>query len=851
MKSLTAKHQLLAAAVLLLAMTAVGYWPVLHNDFINYDDPDYVTANEVVRKGVTWEGVKWAFTSMHASNWHPLTWLSHMVDVQLFGLNPMGHHAMNLLLHGMNAVLLLLLLWRMTGAIWRSALVGALFALHPLHVESVAWVAERKDVLSTCFGLSCLIAYANFAQCSRLEAASSSNTSQFASGMTPCAWRWYAAAFLLLALGLMSKPMLVTWPFVMLLLDFWPLQRIEPEFSKQQLPVYRRLLVEKLPFLALSVASSAATFLAQQGGGAVTNMENLPMADRLTNAIVSYVKYLAMTVKPSGLAIFYPHPDLTYPASTQWPAWAVTTASLMLLAVTVITIRFRRTQPYLLPGWFWYLGTMVPVIGLVQVGAQALADRYSYVPLIGIFIIFAWGLPRFLRFRNPVLVSATSGALSAAVIIGCGVLAHRQVLVWRDDFSLFGHALQVTRGNAPAHSTLGKAFARRGDFEQALAHLRAAEAAYPYYPHVHYDTGLTLFFLGRYSEAIDEYLAELAQAPNYSLARNNLAAAYRLAGKPDAAIEQYETVLRTNPDFLQSLYGLGSTLADLGRAGEAEPYLRHAMEIDPALVDARLDLADVLADSGRYVEAMGTLTNFNGWDDIPRVQAELGNILMDSGQTNQAVALFREIAGKSPALADTCLKEGQRRLARGEFTGAYRSFVTTMRLTPAQAEAYLGLGLALGQAGKMDAALPYLEKAVALKPDATTHYHLAVAYAARHQFGHAVEAYRQVLKLDPNALAALNNLAWILATQPDPILRNGQLAVEYAERACRLTGNKQPLFLGTLAAAYAECGRFADAVRVGEEACQLAQRNGLEDLAKRNAELVKLYQNHKPNRDSQ
>ena len=530
MKSLGGQTKIIFIALVLALLTLAVYWPVVHHEFIDYDDPDYVTQNEVVKQGLTGAGAKWAFTTGHASNWHPATWLSHMLDAQMFGMRPMGHHATNLLLHVLNSILLFLLLYQMTGATWRSAFVAALFALHPLHVESVAWVAERKDVLSTFFGLLCLLAYGKYVKESRVE------------GRESRAWNskstvHFALALILLALGLMSKPMLVTWPFVMLLLDVWPLKRIELSTLNSQHATLKKLVLEKLPFLALVAGSCVVTFLVQRGGVLVTTMENLPLGDRLGNAVVSYAKYVLMTFWPADLAIFYPHPDLQYPASTQWPDWAIGLTLLVLLGISALALRRRQDQPYLITGWFWYLGTLVPVIGLVQVGTQALADRYTYVPLIGVFIVLAWGGNHLLpRLRVP---SSTGAVLGVAAVIACAFLSHKQVRVWRDDFTLFGHALAVTTGNAPAHSTLGKVYAKQGEFEKALEHLRAAKVAYPHYPNVYYDTGLTLFYLGRYPEAIEEYLAELARKPEHLMARNNLATAYHLAGKSEAAIEQY------------------------------------------------------------------------------------------------------------------------------------------------------------------------------------------------------------------------------------------------------------------------------------------------------------------------
>ncbi|HEX5218482.1 MAG TPA: tetratricopeptide repeat protein, partial [Verrucomicrobiae bacterium] len=699
MTPLTDKRKLLIIALLLALITAAIYLPVLGHDFINYDDPDYVTFNEVVLRGLTGEGLKWAFTTGHASNWHPVTWLSHMLDVQLFGVKPAGHHGTNVALHVANAVLLLLLLWQLTGVIWRSAFVAALFALHPLHVESVAWVAERKDVLSTFFGLLCLLAYGAYARhkstphptLSPDEAERANNKSKVA----------YALTFTFLALGLMSKAMLVTWPFVMLLLDVWPLKRIELSTFNVQLPTLKRLILEKLPFFALVIGSCVATFLVQQSAGAVTTMENLPLEDRLANAVVSYAKYLFMTIWPADLAIFYPHPELRYPASTQWSGWAITLTLVVLAGISWLAFKRQRELPYLFTGWFWYLGILVPVIGIVQVGTQGLADRYTYVPLIGIFVVIAWGSHLLIeRLKMPPFIRPLLGLVA---LVSCAIISYQQVLVWRDDFTLFGHALKVTTGNAPAHSTLGKAWAKKGDYAKALEHLRAAREAYPHYPNVRYDTGLTLFYMGRYEEAIEEYLAELAHKPDHLMARNNLATAYRFAGKPDEAIEHYRLVLDVQPDHPQSLRGLGSTLMELGRAEEAVTYLNRAVELNPELEGARVELARALAFAGQFDRAQSVL-NVAG-PEKPAIALLLGEILSKAGKTNEAAEFFQDVVRRFPKIADELLNEGKRQLAAGQLNAALTSFNTAVQLSPNLAEAHQGVGIALAQLGRVDEAV--------------------------------------------------------------------------------------------------------------------------------------------------
>ena len=417
--------RLIAIAAVLLALTLLIYLPVRSFDFVNYDDPDYVTNNPHVRSGITADSVAWALTSQDAGNWHPLTWLSHMLDCRLFDLNGGGHHLTNLALHALNSLLLFWLLWRLTGALWRSAWVALLFALHPLHVESVAWVAERKDVLSAAFFFLTILAYIRFVE-----------------RRTPIR---YLAVLLAFCLGLMAKSMLVTLPFVLLLLDVWPLQR-SPKTA------WRPLLLEKVPLFVISLAASVLTFLAQRHAGAVTGVDSIPILARLGNACISYLTYLFETVWPAGLAAFYPLP-------VKLPAVQAIAAAAAVLALSVLAWRSVRSRPYLFVGWFWYLGILVPVIGLVQVGSQAHADRYTYLPLIGIFVVAAWSLASIVERwpRTQAIVTALAIASAAA----CAATTSRQLPYWQNTATLFNHALDVNSENFIALDGLGISFAHK------------------------------------------------------------------------------------------------------------------------------------------------------------------------------------------------------------------------------------------------------------------------------------------------------------------------------------------------------------------------------------------------------
>jgi tetratricopeptide (TPR) repeat protein len=566
----------------LIAGNLIVYASLGHHGFVSFDDGDYVSENPIVAQGLTWHGVSWALTTGHASNWHPLTWLSHMLDVQLYGLNPGLHHLTNLLFHIANTLLLFGLLHRMTRALGRSAFVAGLFAVHPLHVESVAWVAERKDVLSTMFGLLALWAYVAFAR-------------------RPGPYR-YLLVLLLFALGLMAKPMLVTLPFVMLLLDFWPLGRLAlaPNPAVRSGPFRSWLALgvlvrEKLPLLALAVASSFVTFIVQRRGGAVMGLDAIPLNLRAANALVSYVAYIGKMLWPARLAVFYPY-------VRSLPEWWVALACLGLVAVSVAVLWMGPRHPYLPVGWFWYLGTLVPVIGLVQVGSQPIADRYTYVPLIGLFIIVAWGVPDLL-IRWPLGRLALPAAASL-VISACAITAWAQLQTWDSSTALWAHALEVTTGNNLAYNNLGNALAKQGKFNDAIAQYSEALRIKPDYAFAHNNLGRVLANQGRVNEAIEHYSEALRIEPDYADAHNNLGIVLAGQGKLDEAIAQYSMAFRTKPDFADAHNNLGIALAKVGRADAAILEFLEAVRIKPDYPEAHNNLGVVLASRGRVNEAI-------------------------------------------------------------------------------------------------------------------------------------------------------------------------------------------------------------------------------------------------------
>ena len=503
---------LLAVAVLLV------FGRTIQCEFVNYDDGSYFYSNPQVQAGLTWHGVAWAFQTGRTSYRQPLSWLSLMLDVELFGHGPMGPHLTNMLLHAANTVLLFLLLNQMTGAYWRSALVAALFALHPLHVESVAWVSERKSVLSGLFFMLTLRAYARYAQKkSRAD-------------------YWLALVFL--ALGLMSKPMLVTLPFVMLLLDWWPLRRFSSSTPDHQPATPGRLALEKLPFLALSVVSSTATFVNQER--VMPSLVNMPIGIRTVNAIVSYVRYLLKMFWPVNLAVPYPHPGY-------WPFVYLCLSAALIVWVSLAVMRAGRRFPFLVTGWFWYLGMLVPVIGLTQVGVQSMADRYTYLPLVGVFIMLVWGAGEaFQHWRVPV---AVIWGLAIMVLTACAARTVDQVKYWRNSETLFRHAIAVTKYNDIAYSNLAATLVAKGEFDEAVALIRESLPFTSNKPVAHYNMGNIFVSQNRLDEAVKEFNEALRLKPDFPQAHNNLAGVLLMQGHPDTAVQHYEEALRLDPNL--------------------------------------------------------------------------------------------------------------------------------------------------------------------------------------------------------------------------------------------------------------------------------------------------------------
>lgn len=563
----------------------VVFGQTLRHDFVNYDDDVYVYENPAVTKGLSLGGIAGAFARAHGSNWHPLTTISHMADCQLYGLKPGGHHLTNVLLHTATVLLLFLLLRNLTGAFWPSAFVAAVFGLHPLRVESVAWVAERKDVLSGLFFVLTLGAYFRYAR--RLAAMN------------------FSLTLGLFTLALLSKPMVVTLPFILLLLDYWPLGRwrwhsqttteSKPpvDHQGQDPQMFRRLIIEKIPFLLLGAAAGLATILAQQG--AIKEVQNLGFLPRIENALVAYVVYLWQLLYPNGLAVYYPHPK------DQMPFWLVGLCVVILTIISAGVLRWQRNRPYLLVGWLWYLGMLVPVIGILQVGSQAHADRYTYLPQIGLSVLMAWGavdLCGVWRCHRIVL-----GTAAAMVLTSLMILASIQTSHWRDSVSLWKHTIDCTPENSRTQNNFGVALAQQGKWDEAIHHYEQALRLKPDYAKALYNMGNALAARGKNDDAIQSYERALQFKPDHAETHYVLGVALAAQGRYNEAIRHYQRVIGIKPDNFQAHNNLGSALAARGEVDEAIRSYERALQINPALAETHANLGNRLAEQGKFPEA--------------------------------------------------------------------------------------------------------------------------------------------------------------------------------------------------------------------------------------------------------
>ena len=572
---------------LLAAVTLTLYWPVQHFDFVNFDDGLYVTDNRQVQGGLSMTGLWWSFTTFHGGNWHPLTWISHMADFEAYRLNAGGHHWTSVLIHAASTVLLFLVLSSMTGVLWCSALVAVLFAIHPLHVESVAWVAERKDVLSGFLWILTMGVYAHYVRHPTL--------------------RRYLIVLGSFALGLLSKPMLVTLPFALLLLDYWPLGRFigsRTAFDKRerQGAHFGRstaigLVVEKIPLLVMAVASCMITLDAQRSSNTIASLENHPLDVRIANALVSYLEYILKMLWPVDLAVLYPHAGMP-------PVWKTGLAVMLIASLSYVAVRKAREMPFLLVGWLWYLGTLVPVIGLVQVGIQSMADRYTYIPLVGLFIAGAWGVKSIVErqrvWKRPVAV------FSLVVLAGLLLLSKSQVYTWKNSITLFEHALSVTERNFLAHNNVGIAYAAgEGSCEKAAPHFMRVIELKNDAADAYTNLGTCAFREGNLEGAVLYFQKAVEVDPQYSKARINLGLMKLKTGNLRIAEEEFRKVLQIDPSNEEALANLGEIFIHQGKLGDAERHLREALRINPGNAQTHNNMGVVFMREGRLKEALG------------------------------------------------------------------------------------------------------------------------------------------------------------------------------------------------------------------------------------------------------
>jgi tetratricopeptide (TPR) repeat protein len=740
-------------ALALAACTAAVFGPAFHADFVAIDDPVYVTRNRHVADGLTAENAAWAWSTFHQSNWHPLTWFSLQLDATRLnsaqaGPDPFRFHATNVLLHAANAALAYLALNTLTAARWRSLVAAVLFAFHPLRVESVTWVSERKDVLSVFFGLAALLAYAAYVR-------------------RQTVWTYITVvAFLLLSL--LSKPMLVTFPFLLLVLDWWPLGRITRSAD------WKRLVVEKVPLFALCLASSVVTFVAQHEGGSVRDLASLSAGDRCANALVAYATYLAMTAWPLNLAPFYPYQE------GGWPGWRLTLSAVALVAISAIALRQRQRRPYLLAGWLWYLGTLVPVIGLVQVGSQAFADRYSYFPSLGLSIAMVWLVADILA------ATSSRAACAIAVTSTLAVLTWRQGMFWKDDLTLWPHTVDVTGPNAHAYSNVGIAYENRdgGDVNQAIKY----------------------------------YDMAVKTNPGYGTGQFNLARALRRQGHIALAMEHYRAALRADPRLSDAHNDLGTLLSGQGHAAEAEEHFRRALAIN---------------------------------SESALAHRNLGSLLENSGRDKEALAHYQAAVRFDP-------QDGQAFERLGVYFGKHKDYAAAVdylrraaELEADSATAQRNVGVMLEKLGRVDEAVSYFRRAVEIDAkDLRNRLRLATALAHAGDTAGADKHYRQALELNSNWPEESSSEAWKLATSAETRKRNGDIAVWAAESACNAVRPPPAKYLDALAAAYAEAGRFADAVATAEKALAAAESAKQTGLAQAIGNRLVLYREKRPFRES-
>ena len=779
-----------AICALLLAAVALVFVQTGGHAFVCYDDESYVYGNFYVNQGLTLSGLQRAFTRGDASNWHPLTWISHMIDSQVYKSWAGGHHLTSVAIHAAVVLVLFLTLLQMTGRRWPSAVVAAVFAIHPLRVESVAWVAERKDVLSGLFFVLTLAAYVGYVRKGE-------------------SWGRYLLVWLVYLLGLMCKPMLVTLPLVLLLLDYWPLGRWGRAGGAVRPQAWLwNLVVEKVPLLVLSLLSCIITLVVQEQALITGKRLTLPM--RLGNALLSYVAYLCQFLWPRRLAVFYPHPreDLSLAA--------VLGGLALLVLISVGVVWQRRRRPYLLVGWLWYLIVLVPAIGLVQVGLQARADRYTYLALIGPCLAVAWAGAEGVcsrRWLRPVASLATCMALAILA-----TFAWRQATTWRDSMSLWSHALDAGHESDFAHDNLACLYQEQGDFDLARQHFQEALRLSPDSLLAHINYGLWFARQGRFDEGIAQYQIALKLSPENSATETNLGLALVAQGKIDEGVRYFRLAIEHDGENGWAYYHLGNALASQGQLEEAVAAYEKSLQLCPNLPMASNDLANLLRKLGRFEEAE---TRYRHAIEINPGYAEAHNnlalLLDDLGQREEAATHFQKALEIKPEYAQAHNNYGVLLMKQGMLSDAMTQFHAAIAADPKFDLPHANLGRVLSHLGKNAEALVQL---------------------------------REFLRSQPNQPQVLSRLAWILATAPQAPVRSGKEAVALAEKAAQLTARHDVGVLNSLAAAYAETGRYAEAVEVAQQALTLSSAAGPPTLVAGIRECLDCYRGNKPYRQA-
>jgi len=723
-------RQKLIVYLVIIVVTLAVFWQVNHYDFVNFDDQVYVTENTHIQSGITLEGFRWAFSTKDTGLWNPLVWLSLMFDYQLHDLNAGGYHLTNLILHVMSALLLFWLFNRMTGAIWRSAFVAAFFALHPLHVESVAWIAERKDVLSAFFWMLTLCLYVYYTE-------------------KPVIRRYLLVLFCF-ACALMSKPMVITLPIVMILLDYWPLDRLQSDKKKLSetkiagiIPLWQ--LKEKITFFILSAFIAFITLYAPNK----PSVKHFPLSSRVANALVSFVTYLEKTFWPHDLAVFYPFPD-------QIPAWEVLFASLLILVICTAVIVAAKRLPYLFVGWLWYAITILPVIGIIQISSSApyaMADRYHYLPSIGIGIMLAWGIP--LLFPREDIRRIILFPVGIIIVTIMSFLSWNQCGYWKDNYELFNHALQVTKDNNLAHNSFGRSLLIKGKIEEAIDHFNEAIRLKPDNILSYYNRGAAYAKSGRHQRATEDYTQAIRLKPDYADAYNNRGLSFGELGQHQLAIENYTEAILLKPDYADAYNNRGIAYGKLGRHHRAIEDYTEAIRLKP-------DDADAYSNRGIAYDKLG--------------------------QHQSAIEDYKQSTRRNPDLAQSYYNRGIACGELGQHQQAIENYTEAIRLKSDYVDAYNNRGIVYGKLGQHQRAIEDYTEAIRLKPDhAEAHSNRGVAYVNLDQYQRAIEDYNEALRLKPDDADAYNNRGTTYLLQGKE-----RLACSDAKKACAL-GNCKAL----------------------------------------------------------